>query len=165
MTGNYFTDNLQIRAYQPQDTEALLQLVKASFDEHLLSETNDDGRDYFFSFVHQVLVSDSTSFVTWVALIDASPVGILSLRDATHLCLFFTASHFLNRGVGRRLLAAVERQLWLVQPDGFTLTVNSSLFAVNIYRRLGFTPSGDVAQQRGLSFRPLQKRVTPPLEC
>ena len=77
-----------------------------------------------------------------VAEIDQAVVGVVGTRDDCHMHLLFVDERFQRR--------AIARQLWLValaaccasaNPPA-QISVNSSLYAVPVYRRLGFVEVG-----------------------
>ena len=78
-------------------------------------------------------------------------VGVLCMRAPQHIGGFFVEAAYHRRGIGRRLFEAM-RQDYVRQ----TFTVNSSPYAVEVYRRLGFTPTGEEQIVNGLRFTPMQ---------
>ena len=78
-------------------------------------------------------------------------VGVLSMRAPQHIGGFFVDAAYHRRGIGRKLFEAM-RQDYARQ----AFTVNSSPCAVEIYRRLGFVPTGEAQTVSGLRFTPMQ---------
>ena len=78
-------------------------------------------------------------------------VGVLSMRVPQHIGGFFVDAAYHRRGIGRRLFAAMRRD-YAYQ----VFTVNSSPYAVEIYRHLGFVPTDDEQSVDGLRFTPMQ---------
>ena len=94
-----------------------------------------------------------------VAEEDGAIVGIVGIRDNSHLYHLFVADDFRGRGFAR--------QLWLVARDacrrsgnmeGFT--VNSSRFAVAMYRKFGFVVTGPAETQNGVTSVPMKLTYT-----
>ncbi|MBI3524376.1 MAG: GNAT family N-acetyltransferase [Betaproteobacteria bacterium] len=82
-------------------------------------------------------------------------VGVVALRDRTHLFHLFIERSFQRRGIGRALWLAA---LTTVDPERTigVFTVNSSLVALPVYEKFGFEPAGPKIEANGISFIPMQ---------
>lgn len=78
-------------------------------------------------------------------------VGVLSMRSPQHIGGFFVDASYHRQGIGGRLFEAM-RQDYAKQK----FTVNSSPYAVEVYRHLGFTPTDREQIVDGLRFTPMQ---------
>lgn len=78
-------------------------------------------------------------------------VGVLSMRAPQHISGFFVDAAYHRRGIGRKLFEAM-RQDYAKQE----FTVNSSPFAVEVYRHLGFVPTGTEQIVDGIRFTPME---------
>ena len=78
-------------------------------------------------------------------------VGVLCMRQPRHIGGFFVDAAYHRRGIGRRLFEAM-RQDYETQ----VFTVNSSPYAVEVYRRLGFTPTDTEQLTNGLRYTPMR---------
>ena len=81
-------------------------------------------------------------------------VGTLCMREPQHIGGFFVDAAWQRRGIGRRLFDAMRRDYARQE-----FTVHASPYAVEVYRHLGFTPTGGEQIVRGLRFTPMP---TPP---
>ena len=77
-------------------------------------------------------------------------VGVLSMRAPRHIGGFFVDAAHHRRGIGRRLFEAM-RQDYARQE----FTVNSSPYAVEVYRHLGFEPADTEQVTDGLRYTPM----------
>ena len=77
-------------------------------------------------------------------------VGVLSMRAPRHIAGFFVDAAYHRRGIGRRLFEAM-RQDYARQE----FTVNSSPYAVEVYRHLGFEPADTEQVTDGLRYTPM----------
>lgn len=151
--------NPAIRQFQPQDAQSLEPLIRQTFDRYIKNELSPEGQSVFFDMVARVVGNHYRDYMTFTALDDETPVGMLSLRQQTHICLFFCDKNQMNRGIGRALLNYAQQVLLDKLHRDITLTVNSSLFAVNIYQRLGFASKGGVERINGISFQAMEKHL------
>ena len=78
-------------------------------------------------------------------------VGVLSMREPQHISGFFVDAPYHRRGIGRRLLEAMRRDY-----TRQVFTVNSSPYAVEVYRHLEFVPTSGEQTVDGLRFTPMQ---------
>ena len=66
-------------------------------------------------------------------------------------CRIFVGAAYHRRGIGRKLCEALRRD-YAKQ----VFTVNSSPYAVEVYRHLDFVPTDDEQSVDGLRFTPMQ---------
>jgi len=100
-----------------------------------------------------------SGFKYHVAEEDGAVVGVVGVRDNSHVYHLFVADEF--RGLG------IARQLWCVARDGCReagnageFTVNSSRFAVEMYRKFGFTETGPPETKNGVTSIPMKLTET-----
>lgn len=77
-------------------------------------------------------------------------VGVLSMRSPQHISGFFVEASYHSRGIGKRLFQAMRRD-YAKQ----SFTVHASPCAVEVYRHLGFVPTGVEQIVDGLRFTPM----------
>ncbi len=81
-------------------------------------------------------------------------IGIIASRnDGGHIALFFVDGAYHRQGVGRLLFNA-----FLADSDKDVITVNSSLYAVGIYEKLGFIKNADPQEKSGIRYVPMTYR-------
>lgn len=64
-----------------------------------------------------------------------------------HIALFFVKKEYQGKGVGKILWNAV-----LKENTSESITVHSSLFAISIYKKLGFEQIEDVKEEDGIKY-------------
>jgi GNAT superfamily N-acetyltransferase len=85
-------------------------------------------------------------------------VGVCALKDGRKVHHLFVASEAHGRGVARALWAragADARSGEAAAEDG-AFSVNSSVYAVPVYERLGFRPTGPQQERNGVRFVPME---------
>jgi GNAT superfamily N-acetyltransferase len=85
-----------------------------------------------------------------------SIVGVIAVRNGSHVSLLFVDPSLHGRGIGRRLFAAALMEMRRRQPDLDCVTVNSSDFAIPFYRALGFEPSSEPFFSKGTKITPMR---------
>ena len=78
-------------------------------------------------------------------------VGTLCMRAPQHIGGFFVDAAYHRRGIGRQLFEAMRRDY-----AHQVFTVNSSPYAVEVYRHLSFVPTDEEQTVDGLRFTPMQ---------
>jgi GNAT superfamily N-acetyltransferase len=144
---------------QPGQEAKAFSLVKRVADRFVCGDCTEAGIDFFFQAVRAMLFEPGPNIFTLLALEGGDPIGMITLRDNNHICLFFVDERHHGRGTGRGLLdkAIVE----CVQRDAGTdrIEVNSSPYAVPIYARLGFSPVTPLQNANGIAFVPMVKSL------
>lgn len=79
-------------------------------------------------------------------------LGVIATKDTTHIALFFVDGEYHKQGIGRKLYNKVE----LLNNKGF-FTVNSSPYAHEVYKHLGFIDTNTEQCVNGLKFFPMRK--------
>jgi predicted GNAT family N-acyltransferase len=84
-------------------------------------------------------------------------LGMLELKAPDHIAMLFVDDR--GRGLGRAL---VERALQLCREqveDRGKVSVHASLYAVPIYRKLGFEAEGPQRTENGITYVPMAMRI------
>lgn len=78
--------------------------------------------------------------------------GLVELKLGRHVAMLFVCPARQRQGMGRRLIEAA-----LGHARSQTVTVSASLPSVVAYQRYGFSKAGEVGEQAGLIYQPMQK--------
>jgi len=142
-------ETIEVRPLQTAEMPEALALIERVFMSFEAPEYSDQGVETFLSFLRD---KHAVSSLTFYGAFEAGLVrGVLATRGSSHIALFFVDAAHQNRGIGRALLSAA----WDVcRADG--MTVNSSPYAVKIYRRLGFEPVSSEQVRDGIRYTPMQ---------
>ncbi|MBV8123326.1 MAG: GNAT family N-acetyltransferase [Paucibacter sp.] len=111
------------------------------------------------SFESQQRNLGAENFSYYVAKSNSNIVGVIALRDKSHLFHLFVSKEFQGQRLASKLWNAVKTEaLEAGNPGEFT--VNSSLNAIQIYEAFGFTREGDVKRMHGVAFQPMRLSCT-----
>jgi GNAT superfamily N-acetyltransferase len=144
------------RAMDADEAEAVLALVMRGFDELVRPDFSDDGVVEFAKAARTFVVDRPAGHRVSVAERDGLIVGMIDMRDRSHICLFFVEREQRGCGVGRALLASALAHAGDEAPAA-AVTVNSSPWAVPVYERLGFLATGPQVERNGIRAIPMAK--------
>lgn len=143
------------------EREATLELVMRAFDEAVRPGYTDEGAEEFARSARSFLLESLANHVTHVAEASGQIVGMVDMRDGSHICLFFVDSSRRAQGVGRALLDAAIASACATTPGLRAITVNAAPSAVAAYQRLGFVAVESEQERHGIRYVPMSK----PLEA
>lgn len=92
-----------------------------------------------------------------VAECDGELAGFIAIRDRTHLFHLFVARKYQRLGLARQLWL---RALGEIERDAAVITVNSSMEAVPVYERFGFTRTSGPVREDGVLCVPMRYQPT-----
>lgn len=125
-------------------------------------EANDYSRRGIESF--QEFITDPVlhrmfmmgSYQLFVATQDEKIVGIISLRNETHISLLFVDPKYHMKGIGRQLIEYLCK--YVEEEEGYKrVTVNAAPYAIEFYHKLGFKDNGIEQTNDGIRFTPMVK--------
>jgi GNAT superfamily N-acetyltransferase len=137
------------------DAQAISALALETCKQFIFGTTSVEGRDtlrelYSTASIKQC-IQDGDHFV--LAWHGEELAGAAAMRrEDNHVYLFFVAGHYHRQGLGRKLMEALVTDL----DQAGHVTLNSSIYAINFYRRLGLEATGPVATAKGVEFLPMQ---------
>lgn len=146
------------------EESAVCGLIREVFDEFEAPEYSEQGIQEFFSYANPKAMRRRLQADHFVLVGEAGPdlAGVIEVRRDEHIALLFVRKRYHGRGIARRLFErarsiCLERNPWLE-----TMTVNSSPYAVEIYRRLGFTALSEELESNGIRYVPMLCRLRKP---
>ena len=138
-----------VRRLSPEEIPAALELCWQVFLEFEAPEYPAEGVAAFRASLDD---KERTRQLKFYGAFDGEKlVGVLAMRLPQHIGGFFVAAAYHRRGIGRHLFEAMRRDY---QTQIFT--VNSSPYAVEVYRRLGFVPTDTEQLTDGLRYTPMR---------
>ena len=85
-------------------------------------------------------------------------IGMISLRNQTHISLLFVDAKYHRRGIGRLLIQYVGDYVFREEGHSF-VTVNAAPYAVGFYHRVGFVDTDTKQFNDGIWYTPMRKSV------
>ena len=141
-------------------TEALtlVKEVYQEFDAPLYSEA---GNQTFYHFISYDNISEMISdgnIIFYGCYEESELVGVIAIRKINHISLLFVKASHHRRGVARKLFEVAkmsckeENKKKVGKPF---ITVNASPYAVEVYKKLGFSPLSEEQIKDGIRFTPM----------
>jgi len=146
-----------VRSPRPGEEIYISGLIKCVFDEFIAPGYSAEGVEEFVGFIEprRILgrIDGSESFGL-VAVSTDKVIGYIEIRENRHISLLFVDKANHGQGVGTELFCRALERCRLYSEVG-ELTVNSSPYAVPIYRRFGFKETGLEQERNGIRFIPM----------
>jgi GNAT superfamily N-acetyltransferase len=143
--------NLQLRHATAADASAISSMVCAGFDQHIAQDWEPEAQRHFFeeNQADKLRSKIADASLCLVCEHDTQLLGVIFLPRPTLVQLFFVAPGHLGNGIGRKLWTAVRAELEQRHPDVRTVELNSSPYAVPVYKALGFFPISKPYRRKG----------------
>lgn len=91
----------------------------------------------------------------FVALDRKKIVGMLTLRNTSHISLLFVDEKYHRRGIGRALIEYLRE--YLLSEAGISkITVNAAPYGVAFYHKLGFQDLRPEEEKDGIKYTPME---------
>jgi len=133
---------MKIRLAEKSEAEAITRFVSELAVTHIGSTLQVGGLENLLRSMDVESITQMVDgFPHWVALEGGAIVGIAVVKPPSHIYHLFVRSDRQRSGIGRRLM---NEALWFISDRSgrATVTVNSSLNAVDAYRKFGFRNAG-----------------------
>ena len=148
---------MRIREATIEDAHAISDLIRPLAETYIAREFPPEGAANLLASIDPDAIERylRSGYEYQVAEENGAIVGAVGIRDNSHLYHLFIADDFRGRGFAR--------QLWLVALDACRqsgnageFTVNSSAFAVAMYRKFGFVETGPPETKNGVTSVPMK---------
>ncbi|WP_299492051.1 GNAT family N-acetyltransferase [uncultured Shewanella sp.] len=150
-------EEICIRKAMHTDINAMSALMISSAEKYIAFELTDKCKA-------KLLASMSTDALTqyftfhydyYVAIMDEEIIGVIGMKDTSHLYHLFVADTFYGRGVARLLWQVAKENA--INFGGLSyFTVNSAITAQEIYKKWGFLPIDGIRTRDGFSDIPMK---------
>ena len=141
---------MEIRLLTREELDQSLDLVWKVFCEYEAVNYTEDSRQVFYDAIHS---KDYLDMLTAYGAFDESGfVGIIASRNkGSHVALFFVEGGHHRQGIGRKLWEAM-----LENSTADIITVHSSKYACEIYKKMGFAQIGEETEDGGIVYVPME---------
>jgi ribosomal protein S18 acetylase RimI-like enzyme len=150
-------DTVSFREMKAGDENAVSKMVIRTFSKFVAPGYSSEGIEEFLggatpeSILHRV----QQGRIFLVAVIKDEIVGVIAIRDHNHISWLFVDAKYHRRGIAKGLLKRALEICRNHDPGIAEITVNSSPYAVFIYKRLGFQQLQPEQVRNGMRFVPM----------
>jgi len=141
---------IEIKQLLNNEKDEALLFAKKVYIECKDESYSEQGIETFCNFVDNKEITKS--FKVYGAFEDNVLKGIIATdRRKRHISLFFVDKVSQGKGIGKKLMSIV-----IDDNENSFITVNSSRYAVPIYKKIGFIKTEEEKEQDGLKFTPMK---------
>ena len=153
-------DNILIRTRNENEWEEAMNLAWDTFILYEAPEYTKEGITSFRNFVRDPILK--TLFIegkynVLAAFNNNIIVGIIGVRNETHISLLFVDSEYHKKGIARRLVEKTFERTY-EKYGKREMTVNSSPYAVGFYHKMGFVDTDIEQTTDGIRYTPMKAR-------
>jgi len=152
---------LETRPATPDDIENISKLLCDLSERFITGDFSSEGKQTLLETLTPGGIEKSmqSGFRYHVAEEEGQLVGVIGMKENSHLYHLFVAESFQRRGIARKLWQiAMKECLERGNPGEFT--VNSSRHAQGAYEKFGFVAVSGPMEKGGVIFFPMKLIVT-----
>jgi len=148
----------EIRLAYREEWEDAMALAWKTFLEFEADDYTLEGIRSFEDFItdttlHRMFIMGV--YQMFVALDRKQIVGMLTLRNTSHISLLFVDEKYHRRGIGRALIGYLQE--YLLSETGISkITVNAATYGVAFYHKLGFRDLRPEEEKDGIKYTPME---------
>ena len=145
----------KIEEMKLNELEETLELVKIVFDEFDASYYTEEGIQNFYKFINYKCISKgiANTLKIFIAKDDKKIIGMICIRDYSHIAMLFVDKEFHKQGIGTKLIDKAKDYCKKYVEE---ITVNSSPYAIDFYQKIGFKANGLEKTIDGITFLPMK---------
>lgn len=141
---------IEVKQLLNNEKDEALLFAKKVYIECKDESYSEQGIETFCKFINNKKITKS--FKVYGAFEDNVLKGIIATdRRKRHISLFFVDKISQGKGIGKKLMSIV-----IDDNENSFITVNSSRYAVPIYKKIGFIKTEEEKEQDGLKFTPMK---------
>ena len=136
----------------------VIELVSKVFNEFVAPLYSEEGISEFMNYLRVEELTERIKAGNFVLLAksDADIIGVVEVRDYSHIALFFVDGSHQKKGIGKELLEMVIAKCKNQNSNTQRITVNSSPNAVEAYQNMGFSALEQEQVANGIRFTPME---------
>lgn len=146
-----------IRPIEPEDAQQVSELVARTFEQDVAPLYSQQGIEEFLAYASAPALRHRLGqrHFGLAAYVDGALVGMIEMRNGSHISLLFVDPAYQRQGIGRSLLVTAIQRASRENLELREVTVNASPNALDAYRRFGFVPQLPAEERNGIVYYPL----------
>ncbi len=147
---------------QSADACEVSGMIELAYNMFLAAGSSTEGYEAFKEAILPQKLEDYAAdeqHVMWVAKFEQKIVGMAEINQAKHLRLLFVHPDYHYKGIAKELLYLGLKKSIAKNANLQRLTVKSSPYAVDFYKRQGFVEDGDWEEKKGIRYLPMTLKI------
>jgi ribosomal protein S18 acetylase RimI-like enzyme len=148
---------IKIRKIKSRDIPAAYKIITQGFDKFVAPTIKKEGIREFYSFQTIEKMEERLKDplrIIFVAELNNKIVGYIE-GNKTNIFRFFVRIGMHRKGIGKKLFQKLL--IYIKKMGGNYVHVNASLYAVEIYKKLGFKKTTGIRTKNGVVYQPMIK--------
>lgn len=148
---------IQYRRMKPGEAIRISTFISDVFHQFVAPGYSKEGVEAFLQYIQPEALQSHLreNHFALIAESDEEIIGVIEMRDLSHVALFFVADRFQRKGVGRALFRQAVEICRQHEGHPSHITVNASPNAVGAYAKLGFRPTDEERCVNGIRYVPM----------
>jgi GNAT superfamily N-acetyltransferase len=148
----------EIRSAYRDDWDDAMALAWKTFLQFEADVYSPEGVKHFQDFItdttlHRMFIMGA--YQMFVAVDKGKIIGMITLRNSTHISLLFVDEKYHRRGIGRALIKCLTQYLATEMGVSY-VTVNAAPYGVDFYHKLGFQDMRPEEEKDGIIYTPMK---------
>lgn len=148
---------MEIRAATLKDSESISKLVCRLSAKYIAEDFSEQGEAFLLESMTPAAIRKyiQSGYRYHVAEVKKQLVGVVAVKDNSHLYHLFVAQDYQRQGIASSLWQ-LAKQVCLEHGNPGEFTVNSSTYAQGVYESLGFVAQSGPQDKNGVIFIPMK---------
>jgi GNAT superfamily N-acetyltransferase len=148
-------------SFQPSSAKMINQLIRRVYDEFVAPDYDDEGNQFFYDWIspEKIVERQCRQQTLWYAIAGDEIVGMIEMRQNDHISLLFVDKSWQGKGIARELFRLGMEQSMQRDPGIKKMYVHASPFSIPVYEKLGFMAVGEMMEQHGISYLPMEMEL------
>ncbi len=146
---------MNIKKTTINDINKISIFVKNVYDEFISHHHTKEGNNEFYRFIEydEIIyrINRAESEIFFTTNDDDTIIATIEIRYYSHIALLYVDKKYHRQGIAKKLFSFIK-----AQSDIKKYTVNASVYAIDIYKKMGFIPKEKcLVERNGLKYLPM----------
>ena len=149
----------KIEELKLENLEEAIRVIEITFLKFEAPDYSKEGVENFFKFANYETIKENLNrnMKIYVAKVKEKIVGVIGYKDNLHINLLFVLEKYQYNGIAKALYNEVIKNCRNAETK--RITVNSSPYAHDVYKKLGFIDDDKIHEVDGIKFYPMHKDI------
>lgn len=140
-----------------EELKETLDLVKNVFDEFEAPYYTEEGINNFYEFAsyNNIQKQLKDNMKIFIVKDRNKIIGMIAITNYSHIAMLFINKKYHKKGIGTRLINYAKYYARINNRKIYSITVNSSPYAIEFYHKIGFKDTDVEKTVDGITFTPM----------